>query len=140
MYFFISHKIFRCCHHSSDPHISPSLEISLPVVTVASIAHFDHMASFGHLTFHLLAHEFVATLHLAILGFSLACHLPSMLIPLLVHHFVKHSHFCVSLTSVDRYTVHKSIQHPWVGQLPFASDFDTGFTFERTFLELRSIS
>ena len=32
---------------------------------VASIAYFDHMASFGDLTFHLLAHEFVASLHLA---------------------------------------------------------------------------
>ena len=64
-------------HHSSDPQNSSSLEILLLVFTVASISHFDHMASFGYVTFHLLAHEFVASLHLTIMGFSSTYHLPS---------------------------------------------------------------
>ena len=63
---------FRYLRHSLDPQSSSSLEISLPIFTVASIAHFDHMASFDSLTFHLLAHEFVASLHLTIMGFSLS--------------------------------------------------------------------
>ena len=49
-------------------------------ILLCSIAHFDHMASFCFLTFHLLAHEFVASLHLTIMGFSLAYRLPSELI------------------------------------------------------------
>ena len=53
---------FRCLYQSSDPQSSSSLVISLLVFTVASNAHYDHMASFGCLTFHLLAHEFVASL------------------------------------------------------------------------------
>ena len=53
---------FRCLYHSSDPQSSSSLVISLLVFTVASNAHYDHMASFGCLTFHLLANEFVASL------------------------------------------------------------------------------
>ena len=113
--FFVSDQTFKCHHHSSDPHISPSLEISLLVFTVTSITHFDHMASFGCFTFHLPAHKFVASLHLTIMGFSSAYHFPLVLIPLLVHHFVEHSRICVNMMGVDRYTMHRSILAPMGG-------------------------
>ena len=75
----------QCLHHSLDPQSSSSLEISLPEFTIARISHFDHMASFGCLTFHLLAHEFVPSLHLTIIDclvllFNLLLYLISHLI------------------------------------------------------------
>ena len=77
----------QCLHHSLVPQSSSSLEISLPEFNIARISHFDHMACFGCLTFHLLAHEFVPSLHLTIIGCSSTCHLPSNLILLLVSLF-----------------------------------------------------
>ena len=39
------------------------------------------------------------------------------------------------MTGVDRHTVYMIILVPTGGRLPLVSDFDTGLTFERTFLD-----
>ena len=126
MCFLISDQIFRRLHHSLDPQSSSSLEISLLVFTIANIALFDHMASFGCLTFHLLAYEFILSLHLTIMGFHQHTICLQSIFPYWFHHFVEHSLFYVSMTSVDRYTVahDHSNTHGRAGRLPLAIDFD----------------